>query len=105
MRDTICITGKKGENMTHVAAVRDLRNNFADIKKLLKRGDKVIITDNGKEVFFLANYDELQDFEGFQNEQYHKRHLEIAKERLNNPDTKWLDAKNELGKLNEKYGL
>jgi prevent-host-death family protein len=50
---------------THVRAVRDLRNKYAEISKLVKNHDQVIITNNGKSEAVLISYSDYAKYEDF----------------------------------------
>jgi prevent-host-death family protein len=48
---------------THVRPVRDLRNNFAELDKIVNNRDHVIITNNGRGTAALIGIDEYAVYE------------------------------------------
>ena len=55
---------------THVKAVRDLRNNYPEVAKIIKNRDHVIITNNGKSESVLIPYEQLEKYQEFLHIQY-----------------------------------
>jgi prevent-host-death family protein len=74
---------------THVKAVRDLRNNYPEVARIVKNRDHVIITNNGKSEAVLIPYDEFERYEEFLHIRYVKEKLAEAEAIAENPD-KWL---------------
>ena len=79
-------------NMTNTFArpVRDLRNNYNEIINLVNAGNQVIITQNGREAAVLIGTEEYKEYEAFLHRQYIKQELAKAKEKAQDPNTKWL---------------
>ena len=62
-------------NNTHVRPSRDLRNHYAELSRLTKEHDHVIITNNGKGDTVLINFDDYASYEEFLHFKYIKRIL------------------------------
>ena len=77
---------------THVKAVRDLRNNYSELSKLVKNRDHVIITNNGKSESVLIPFEELENYEEFLHIRYVREKLAEA-EAIEDDPTKWIDIK------------
>jgi len=75
-----------------VRPIRDLRNNYADIKKSLAQNDHVIITNNGVGEAVLINFEMYKKFEEFLHHQYIYNELQKSKVKVNNPDVIRHDA-------------
>ena len=75
---------------THIRPVRDLRNNYAEIDKIVNDHDHVIITNNGRGASVLIGIEEYSMYEKFLHVQYIKRKLDEAEVSANSPDAKWL---------------
>jgi prevent-host-death family protein len=74
---------------THVKAVRDLRNNYPEVARIVKNRDHVIITNNGKSEAVLIPYDEFEKYEEFLHIRYVKEKLAEAEAVADNPD-EWI---------------
>jgi len=75
---------------THVRPVQDIRNNYAELDKIVKEHDHVVITDNGRGTSVLIGIEEYAMYEKFLHKQYIKHKLDEAESSAKNPDTKWL---------------
>ena len=75
---------------THVKAVRDLRNNYPEVARIIKNRDHVIITNNGKSEAVLISYDEFEKYQEFLHILYVKEKLSEAEAISDNPD-EWLE--------------
>ena len=75
---------------THIRPVRDIRNNYADIDKIVNDHDHVIITNNGRGTSVLIGIEEYAQYEAFLHTRYIKQKLDEAEVSAGNPDTKWL---------------
>lgn len=80
-------------NNTHVRPSRDLRNHYAELSRLTKEHDHVIITNNGKGDTVLINFDDYASYEEFLHFKYIKRILAEAKEGMNKPNAVFLSEK------------
>ena len=74
---------------TYVKAVRDLRNNYPEVAKIVKNRDHVIITNNGKSEAVLIPYDEFEKYEEFIHIRYVREKLAEAESVADNPD-EWI---------------
>ena len=75
---------------THIRPIRDIRNNYANLDKLVNDHDHVIITNNGRGTAALIGIEEYSEYEKFLHRQYIKMKLDEAEISAKNPDTKWL---------------
>jgi len=69
----------------HVKAVRDLRNNYAEVAQIVKNRDHVIITNNGKSEAVLIPYDEFERYQEYLHVRYVKEKLAEAEAISGNP--------------------
>ena len=76
--------------ITHVKAVRDLRNNYPEVASIIKNRDHVIITNNGKSEAVLISYDEFEKYQEFIHILYVKEKLAEAEAISDKPD-EWLE--------------
>ena len=76
---------------THVRPIRDIRNNYAEIDKIVNDHDRVIITNNGRGTAALIGIDEYSQYEEFLHTLYIKQKLDEAEASANDPNTKWID--------------
>jgi len=76
---------------THVKAVRDLRNNYPEVAKIVKNRDHVIITNNGKSEAVLISFDEFEKYQEFLHIRYVKEKLAEAESIADNPE-EWIDV-------------
>jgi prevent-host-death family protein len=86
--------GKGGAHIlfnTHVKAVRDLRNNYSEVAKIVRNHDHVIITNNGKSEAVLIPYEEFEKYEEYLHIRYVKEKLAEAEAAAGNPD-EWMGA-------------
>jgi prevent-host-death family protein len=74
---------------TYARPVRDLRNNYAEIAALANAGNRIIITNNGREEVMIIGKEEYQAYEGFVHSAFIKRELAKASEYAKRPDAKW----------------
>ena len=75
--------------VTHVKAVRDLRNNYPEVAQIVKNRNHVIITNNGKSEAVLIPYDEFEKYEEFLHIRYVKEKLAEAEAIADNQD-EWI---------------
>ena len=75
---------------THIKAVRDLRNNYPEVAKIIRNRDHVIITNNGKSEAVLISYEEFEKYQEFLHVRYVKEKLAEAEALSDNP-TEWID--------------
>ncbi|MDR3090658.1 MAG: type II toxin-antitoxin system Phd/YefM family antitoxin [Clostridiales bacterium] len=72
---------------THVKAVRDLRNNYPELAKIVKNRDHVIITNNGKSEAVLIPYEEMERYQEFLHICYVKEKLAEVEVREDDPNS------------------
>ena len=71
---------------THVKAVRELRNNYPEVAKIIKNRDHVIITNNGESEAVLIPYEDLEKYQAYLHIRYAKEKLAEAEAISDNPD-------------------
>jgi prevent-host-death family protein len=76
---------------THVKAVRDLRNNYPEVARIVRNSDHVIITNNGKSEAVLISFKEYEKYQEFLHVRYVKEKLAEAEALSDNPD-EWINA-------------
>ena len=74
---------------THVKAIRELRNNYPEVARIIKNRDHVIITNNGRSEAVLISYDEFKQYQEFLHILYVKEKLAEAEKASGSPD-EWL---------------
>ena len=75
---------------THVRPIRDIRNKYAEIDKIVNNHDHVIITNNGRGTSVLIGIEEYSQYEKYLHKQYINQKLDEAEASANSPDTKWV---------------
>ena len=71
---------------THVKAVRDLRNNYPEVARIIKNRDHVIITNNGKSEAVLIPYEDMEKYQEYLHIRYVREKLAEAEAVADNPD-------------------
>lgn len=74
----------------HVRPVRDLRNNYAELARIVKEHDQVVITNNGRGEAVLINIDDYADYEEYLHRRYVAEKLAEAEAEAENPNTVWV---------------
>ncbi|MCL2146328.1 MAG: type II toxin-antitoxin system Phd/YefM family antitoxin [Synergistaceae bacterium] len=74
---------------TYVKAVRDLRNNYPEVAKIIKNRDHVIITNNGRSEAVMISYDEFEKYQEFLHVLFVKEKLAEAEKVSDSPD-EWI---------------
>jgi prevent-host-death family protein len=97
--------GKPKMLNTHVRAVRDLRNNYAELADIVKKEDHVIITNNGKSESVLISFESFKKYEEFLHFRYIDMKLEEAEEQSKESNVKYDSHENVFTRLKEKYGI
>ena len=77
---------------TQVRPARDLRNNYADIVKMLKQYDHVIITNNGVGESVLINFDDFANYQEYLHHRFIFDELQKSKNEANNPSVRLITA-------------
>jgi len=54
----------------HVRPVRDLRNKYPELVRIIKNHDQVVITNNGRGEAVLIDIDEYAEFEEYAHRRY-----------------------------------
>ena len=86
---------------THVRPVCDLQNNYVELADIVKKGDHVIITNNGKSESVLISFDSFKEYEGFLHYRYIDEKLAEAEAQAADPNTKWYTHEEFFCKLRE----
>lgn len=77
-------------NSTHVRPCRDLRNNYAELAKIVNNDhDQVIITNNGRGEAVLIGFRDYAEYENYLHEKYVDEKLKEAEEYAKRPDAVW----------------
>lgn len=84
---------------------RDLRNNYPEIRDILKEHDQVIITNNGKGEAVLIGIEDYAEYEEFLHQRYVQRALAEARAQADDPDTAWISHNAVWDTIGKKYGL
>jgi len=88
---------------TQVRPVRDLRNKYAEIEMYLENHNPVIITKNGRGTAVLINIDDYAEIEEYLHIKHVSEKLREAELEAAKPDAKWIDSKDVIKKMLEKY--
>jgi prevent-host-death family protein len=83
---------------THVKAVRDLRNNYPEVARIIKNNDHVIITNNGKSEAVVIPYEHLEDYQEYLYNRYVDEKLAEA-EALEDDPNNWLTVEEVLANM------
>jgi len=75
---------------THVKAVRDVRNHYPEVSKILQKQDHVIVTNNGKSEAVIIPFEQFEDYQAFAHKRYIARKLAEAEAAGKNPSA-WID--------------
>ena len=75
---------------THVRPIRDIRNKYAEIDKIVNNHDHVIITNNGRGTSVLIGIEEYSQYEKYLHERYITQKLDEAEASANSPNTNWI---------------
>lgn len=90
---------------TFVRPSRDLRNNYAEIAKIVKDHNQVIITNNGKGDSVLISMEDYAKYEEYLHWRYVQEELAKAKQQAADPTTQWQDHDDVWRRVKEKYEL
>lgn len=83
--------------------VRDLRNNYAELAKMTKEHNHIIVTNNGKDETVLMSVDDYNLCRDFLHTQYILKELELAETEAKNTNERLTHAE-VFVKFREKYG-
>ena len=84
---------------THVRPARDLRNKYAEIIKILKQNDHVIITNNGVGESVLINIEDYKKYEDYLHQRYIYEELQKSKASVNDVNFKTVSAETVFSKI------
>ncbi len=84
---------------------RDLRNNYAELAKIVKQHDHVIITNNGRGESVLIGIEDYAKYEEFLHHRYVQEKLSEAKKQSLEKDVSWTDHDVAWEQLREKYEI
>lgn len=76
-------------NGTHVRPCRDLRNNYAELSRLTKEHDHIIITNNGKGDTVLIDFGDYENYKEFLYTRFVNEKLAEAEEYAKRPEAIW----------------
>ena len=74
----------------HVRPVRDLRNNYPELAKIVRNHDQVIITNKGRGEAVLISIDEYAQYEEYTHKRYVAEKLAEAERAAADPNAKRL---------------
>ncbi|MDR2569550.1 MAG: type II toxin-antitoxin system Phd/YefM family antitoxin [Oscillospiraceae bacterium] len=84
---------------THVRPTRDLRNNYAEIVRLLEQHDHVIITNNGVGESVLIKMEDYAKYEEYLHQQFIYDELQKSKAEAADPNTVRIPAEEVFSKI------
>ena len=87
---------------TQVRPSRDLRNHYADIVKLLKEHDHIIITNNGIGESVLIGYEDYAGYEEYLHRRFIYEELQKSKTEVSGPDVDLLDATDVFSRIHRQ---
>lgn len=90
---------------TYVRPSRDLRNNYAELSKIVQDHNQVIITHNGKGDSVLISMEDYAQYEEYLHWRYVQQELAKAKEQAADPATQWMSHEDVWRKIEEAYDL
>jgi len=90
---------------TYARPARDLRNNYAEIIRMLKEHNQILITNNGKGEAVLISAEDYAGYEEYLHQRYILEKLKESEERAAMPGAKRYSAKEVLEESRKKYGL
>ena len=90
---------------TYVRPSRELRNNYAEISRLVRENNHVIITNQGRGESVLISMEEYARYEEYLHARYVEQMLAEAEQQAKDPDTQWIGHEYLWKFLREKYEL
>jgi PHD/YefM family antitoxin component YafN of YafNO toxin-antitoxin module len=93
---------------TQVRPARDLRNNYAEVERMLEQHDRVVITKNGVGHSVLINFDDFAKYEDYLHRQFMYEELQKSKAKMSDPDAirhEADDVHDELEQILGAHGL
>ena len=89
---------------TQVRPARDLRNNYADVARMLKEHDHVVITNNGVGESVLIRFEDYAKYENFLHHQFIYDELQRSKAKMSDPNAVRHDADDVHAELEQILG-
>ena len=87
---------------THVRPSRDLRNNYAEMVKLLKQHDHIIITNNGVGESVLISIEDYAKYEEFLHRRFINEELKKAEAQTDDPNAVFHDVAEVFGEIKKR---
>ena len=87
---------------TQVRPARDLRNNYADIVKMLKEHDHVVITNNGVGESVLISFDDFADYQEYLHHRFIYDELQKSKNEANDPSARLIAAADVFERIEQR---
>ena len=87
---------------TQVRPSRDLRNNYAEVEKMLDQHDRVIITKNGVGHSVLINIEDYAKYEEYLHHQFIYDELQKSKAEVDDPHIELHDAADVFGRIKQR---
>ncbi|MCL1823508.1 MAG: type II toxin-antitoxin system prevent-host-death family antitoxin [Oscillospiraceae bacterium] len=77
---------------TYARPARDLRNNYADVVRMLKEHNQVLITNNGKGEAVLISAEDYAGYEEYLHKQYIIEELKKTQAEIDAGKAEWIPA-------------
>ncbi|MCL2634590.1 MAG: type II toxin-antitoxin system Phd/YefM family antitoxin [Oscillospiraceae bacterium] len=87
----------------HARPVRDLRNNYSELARMVKEHQHIIVTNNGKSETVLMSIDDYNLCRDFLHTQYVLKELKLAEAEAERTNER-LTHEEVFGKFRRKYG-
>ena len=87
-------------NKTHIRPARDLRNNYAQLAKIVKEdGDHVVLTNRGHGEAVLIGFKDYALYEEYLHQKYVEEKLKEAIKQAQSSDAKWMPGEDVIYKM------
>jgi len=87
-------------NKTHVRPARDLRNNYAQLAKIVKeQHGHVVLTNRGRGETVLIDFEDYALYEEYLHQKYIDEKLREAIKEAQNPEAKWIPGEDVIKKI------
>ncbi|MCL2109430.1 MAG: type II toxin-antitoxin system prevent-host-death family antitoxin [Oscillospiraceae bacterium] len=90
---------------TYARPARDLRNNYADIMRMVREHNRVLITQDGKSEAVLINAEDYAEYEEFLHNRYIVSELKKTEERIAAGEVGWISADEFFERERKSLGL
>jgi prevent-host-death family protein len=87
---------------TQVRPARDLRNNYAEVARMLDRHDRVIITKNGVGHSVLINIEDYAEYEDFLHHRFIYEELRKSKAEVDDPNIELRGATDVFDRIKQR---